>query len=185
MSKTESFSSFAFISIGANLPSVAGLPLDTIAFALNRLADLSAFPILKSSIYASSPVGSPKGTPDFLNAMAEIIPKKTETPLTLLHKLHDIENKAGRTRSGGKNEARTLDLDLICFNEEVISSPELILPHPRAHERRFVLEPLLEITGNNFLLPGMSESLEELLMAIGEDQLIKKIEPSHSLAIRS
>ncbi len=175
MTDTKKFSDYSFISIGANLPSAVGSPEDTIAFAFESLARLSAFPILKSSLYASSPVDSPEGTPDFLNTMAGIIPHKTETPLSLLHKLQEIEKAAGRTRSGIKNEARTLDLDLILFKEEVINISELILPHPRASQRRFVLEPLVDITGAGFRLTVSGETLGQLVSSISGDQKIRRL----------
>jgi 2-amino-4-hydroxy-6-hydroxymethyldihydropteridine diphosphokinase len=170
----RAFSSYAFISIGANLPSANGSPADTIALAFDCIARLPSSGFLKSSLYSSTPVDSPAGTPDFLNAVAGIIPDDTETPLSLLHKLQAIENEAGRTRSGLKNEARILDLDLIVFGAVVCDTPELIVPHPRAQERRFVLEPLKEIAGEDFVLPGLSESLQGLLLAIGDQQGIYK-----------
>ena len=175
MTDPKNFSVYSFISIGANLPSAAGSPQQTIAFAFQRLEKLSTFPILKSSLYASSPVDSPEGTPDFLNAMAGIISDETETPLSLLHKLQEIENAAGRTRSGIRNEARTLDLDLILFKQQVFHTPELILPHPRANERRFVLEPLIEITEAGFLFPDFDMDLGKMLGVISDDQAIQRL----------
>ena len=175
MTDPKNFSVYSFISIGANLPSAAGSPQQTIAFAFQRLEKLSTFPILKSSLYASSPVDSPEGTPDFLNAMAGIISDETETPSSLLHKLQEIENAAGRTRSGIRNEARTLDLDLILFKQQVCHTPELILPHPRAHERRFVLEPLIEITEAGFQFPCFEMDLGKILGAISDDQPIRRL----------
>ncbi len=184
MTEPTDFSSYSFISIGANLPSAAGSPQETIAFAFDQIAGLSDFPLLKSSLYASSPVDSPQGTPDFLNAVAGIIPNDAETPLSLLYKLQDMENAAGRTRSGIRNEARTLDLDLILFRKELCNTRELILPHPRAHERRFVLQPLIEITAGDFFLPGYDTDLNQLLIAISDEQVIRRLQyrnPLHSL----
>jgi len=175
MTDPKNFSDYSFISIGANLPSAAGSPQQTIAFAFDRIAGLSDFPLLKSSLYGSSPVDSPEGTPDFLNAVAGIIPNEAETPLSLLYKLQGIENAAGRKRSGIKNEARTLDLDLIVFREELCNTPELILPHPRAHERRFVVQPLIEITAGDLFLPGYEKNLNQLLIAISDEQLIRRL----------
>src|SRR6056300_389137 len=107
--------------------------------------------------------------------MAGIISDETETPLSLLHKLQEIENAAGRTRSGIRNEARTLDLDLILFKQQVFHTPELILPHPRAHERRFVLEPLIEITEAGFQFPCFEMDLGKMLGAISDDQAIRRL----------
>lgn len=167
------FACYVFISLGANLPSAAGSPADTIALAFECISRLSSSESLKSSLYSSSPVDSPAGTPDFLNALAGIIPDDTETPLSLLHKLQAIEDEAGRTRSGVINEARILDLDLIVFKAAVCRTPELILPHPKTHKRRFVLEPLIEIVGGSFVLPGMNKSIGSFANNIHDQQLIK------------
>jgi len=83
-----------------------------------------------------------------------ILPKPDEEPLTLLHKLQAIEQKFGRQRSGIVNESRTLDLDLLAFGSIEMQTVELTLPHPRAHERRFVLQPWLEIAGDDWRLKG-------------------------------
>ena len=86
--------------------------------------------------------------------MVAILPLAGEEPLSLLHKLQEIESRYGRERSGLANEPRTLDLDLLAFGAEPCNTPELILPHPRAHERRFVLQPWLEIAGDDWPLAG-------------------------------
>ncbi|HEY0961010.1 MAG TPA: 2-amino-4-hydroxy-6-hydroxymethyldihydropteridine diphosphokinase, partial [Pseudomonadales bacterium] len=72
--------------------------------------------------------------------------------------LQHIEDKYGRVRSGIRNEARTLDLDLLAFGSIVCNTPELTLPHPRAHERRFVLQPWMEIAGEHWRLHGKTLS---------------------------
>jgi len=83
-----------------------------------------------------------------------------------LQKLHDIEQAHGRARTGQRYADRTLDLDLITYGEEILVSPSLTLPHPRAHERRFVLEPWLEVDPSA-QLPGHG-SLTSLLAALPE-----------------
>jgi 2-amino-4-hydroxy-6-hydroxymethyldihydropteridine diphosphokinase len=85
-----------------------------------------------------------------------------ETPEAFLEKLQQIENDLGRTRSGLKNEARKLDLDLIAFGQEIRNTPKLLLPHPRVLLRRFVLEPLAEIAPE-FILPGQTQNVAQLL----------------------
>lgn len=173
MAVTPDYSDYAFISIGANLPSGADDPVDTIRDTFDRLEQLSVGGMLRSSLYLTSPVDSPAGTPDFFNAMAGIIPAGSETPLSLLHKLQAIENAAGRTRSGTQNEARTLDLDLITFRDEILDTDELTLPHPRARERQFVLLPMMEITSMDFELPGTERSLKSCSELISTDQQIQ------------
>lgn len=173
MAATPDFSGYAFISIGANLPSGAGDPIDTIMTAFSKLEDISRDEILKSSIYVTSPVDSPAGTPDFHNAMAGIIPKENETPTSLLHKLQAMENAAGRTRSGIRNEARTLDLDLVLFGAHRVDTAELTLPHPRAASRKFVMEPLAELAGKDFEFPGTAMTVAEILDGIAGQSVQK------------
>ena len=172
-----SVSEFAFISLGSNLSfstQELNSPEEILSFAFTRLESLSKKPLLKSRVYITSPIDSPLGTPDFFNAVAGLIPSEDEKPHLLLSKLQAIENDAGRYRSGIKNEARTLDLDLITFRNEIIKSDELILPHPRAHERRFVLEPLAEIAGAEFCLPSHEKSIAGYLADMFDSQKVWK-----------
>src|SRR5690606_23154344 len=89
-----------------------------------------------------------------VNAVAGICPWPEESPESLLAKLQQLEQRFGRVRSGVVNEARTLDLDLLAFAAAIRSDPVLILPHPRAHQRRFVLQPWIEIAGADSPLQG-------------------------------
>ena len=95
-------------------------------------------PILKSSLWQTSPVNCPPESPKFVNAVVGLIPKENETPESLLKKLRELEKEFGRAPKTVLNEPRPLDLDLIAFGNEILNSPELILPHPRAHLREFV-----------------------------------------------
>jgi 2-amino-4-hydroxy-6-hydroxymethyldihydropteridine diphosphokinase len=144
----------AFVALGANLPSEVGNPEDTLRKAMAALIPLSQHLPVLSSMYLSDPKDCPPGSPIYCNAVVAILPRAEETPLSLLHKLQAIEQQHGRVRTGVINEARTLDLDLLSFADAVLQTPELTLPHPRAHERRFVLQPWLEIAGNDWLLNG-------------------------------
>ena len=129
-------------------------PEDTLRSAMAAMIPLSQqLPVL-SGIYESEPKDCPPGSPLYLNAVVGILPRADDDPLTLLHKLQAIELRFGRTRSGVINESRTLDLDLLAFGDKEMDTPELTLPHPRAHQRRFVLQPWLEIAGNEWLLKG-------------------------------
>lgn len=96
-----------------------------------------------SSLYRTTPVGGPTGQPDYLNAVVALRPEVTE-PEELLTQLLGLEAEAGRERSE-RWAARTLDLDLLTFGEEVRTGEYLTLPHPRMMERAFVLEPLCEV----------------------------------------
>src|SRR5204863_5686500 len=120
---------------------------------MNRLQELSDEPLRKSSLWETAPVDCPPGSPLFVNAVVALVPSKRETPESLLRKLRSIEKRFGRKPKKVLNEARPLDLDLIAFGQEQRRSRFLKLPHPRAHERRFVVAPLAEIVPD-LVLPG-------------------------------
>lgn len=160
----------AFIALGSNV----GDSRRTIAEAMSRLQQLSFKRLLKSSLWETEPVDCPPGSPSFINAMVALEPNSAETPESLLKKLNDIEAEFGRARSGVRNESRSLDLDMIAFGEELRTTPELTLPHPRAHERRFVLEPLAELFPD-YILPGQSKTVVELLKKLPAQPRAKRI----------
>ena len=110
-----------------------------------------------------------------MNAVVALRPLAGETPETLLAKLQTLENQFGRQPKKMLNEPRPLDLDLIAFGNEKRDTPELTLPHPRAHERRFVLQPLSEIVPD-LILPGQTKSLTELLDELSPDESMRKLE---------
>jgi len=128
----------AYVALGANL----GDPLATIAAAIAALADMPATRLLTaSSLYRTAPVGL-KHQPDFINAVVAL--ETGLTPQDLLEALFAIEAQFGRSRSV-PNAPRTLDLDLLLYGDATLAAPRLTLPHPRMHQRAFVLVPLLEI----------------------------------------
>jgi len=151
-------SAIALVALGSNLGDSAA----NVHAAMVRLAHLSSVPILKSSLWSSTPVDCPPGSPMFVNAVVGLVPREGETPESLLAKLQEIEREFGRAPKVVMNEPRTLDLDLIAFGNEVRSTPSLTLPHPRAHLRRFVLEPLFEIAPG-LVLPGEGKPVSGLL----------------------
>jgi 2-amino-4-hydroxy-6-hydroxymethyldihydropteridine diphosphokinase len=135
-----------FVALGANL----GDPAATIRAAFAALANLPDSRIKHtSSLYRTAPVGIEE-QPDFVNAVAEL--ETTLPPETLLDALLDIEHRFGRIRAE-KNGPRTLDLDILFYNDLQIDLPRLTLPHPRLHLRAFVLQPLAEIAPQ-LALPG-------------------------------
>lgn len=143
-----------FIALGANL----GDPVATVKAAILALRELpqSEF-IAASSLYRTAPVGL-RHQPDFINAVVEV---RTVLPApTLLAQLFAIEERFGRQRSV-KNAPRTLDLDLLLHGDELCQDPQLTLPHPRLHERAFVLAPLAEIAPS-LRIPGQG-SVGDLL----------------------
>jgi 2-amino-4-hydroxy-6-hydroxymethyldihydropteridine diphosphokinase len=145
---------FAFVALGANLALRHGDPLTILKAALTELASLSIDDLQVSSFYKSDPKDCPPDSPMYINAVARLLPPAGEDPFSLLRKLQGIENKFGRVRTGVRNEARTLDLDLLSFGEQQITTDVLNLPHPRAHERRFVLEPWITLAGSEWPLKG-------------------------------
>lgn len=134
----------AVIALGSNL----GNRHQTLTAAVNELAAFITN-LQVSTFIESAPVGGIT-QPDYLNAVA--IGESELSPLALLHALQNIENAHHRTREV-RWGARTLDLDLIVYGAEVMETEELTLPHPRAHERAFVLAPWLEIDPDGEL-PG-------------------------------
>jgi 2-amino-4-hydroxy-6-hydroxymethyldihydropteridine diphosphokinase len=128
----------AYVGIGSNLDG----PRSHVLAAFEELGQLPHTRVVKrSSLYRSAPVGY-AAQPDFVNAVARL-----ETGLAaerLLAELRAIEARHGRRR-GFRDAPRTLDLDILLYGELALRTPQLEIPHPRMHERAFVLEPLLEI----------------------------------------
>jgi len=155
----------AFIGLGANL----GDPEVRVRGAISALEAIPKTRLLAaSSLYRSSPLGY-AAQPDFVNAVAEI---ETELSATaLLQQLLSIEARSGRTRDF-PNAPRTLDLDLLLYADGVVAEPGLLVPHPRMHERAFVLAPLAEIAPSA-VVPGRG-SVGALLAAC-RDQKVEKI----------
>jgi len=167
--KTQN-SKLAFVALGSNLGDSRRIILDAMA----RLQKFSAAPVLKSSLWQTSPVNCPPGSPMFLNAVVGLVSQKKESPESLLKKLRELEQEFGRAPKTVLNEPRPLDLDLIAFGNEIRHSPELILPHPRAHQRRFVLQPLSEIAPE-LILPGQGRTVADLLAKLPNDETVKRL----------
>lgn len=147
------------IGLGANLVSPAGPPAATLRAALARLGDSGVVVLRVSPFYASTAWPDP-AEPDFVNAAASIA---TELhPLGLLAALHQTEAAFGRVR-GAPNASRTLDLDVLDFHGAVQDGP-LVLPHPRLHERAFVLRPLADLAPR-WVHPRLGVTVEALLDA--------------------
>jgi 2-amino-4-hydroxy-6-hydroxymethyldihydropteridine diphosphokinase len=156
----------AYVALGANLGDAEG----SLRAVMRELSRLPGVRLLKSSsLYRTAPIGL-KNQPDFINAAVAL-----DTELdshALLLKLFDIEQRFGRQRSI-PNAPRTLDLDLLLYDDEVSDDSTLTLPHPRMHERAFVLAPLAEIApGLN--IPGKGHVLD--LLAQCADQQIQRME---------
>ena len=140
----------AFVALGANLAD----PVAQIRAALDALTDLPSSRLLRtSSLYRTAPVGV-HGQPDFINAVAAL--ETTLAPHALLAELFAIEARFGRRRDY-RHAPRTLDLDLLLYDDATLDTPELRLPHPRMHLRAFVLKPLTEIAPDT-VIPGRGKA---------------------------
>jgi 2-amino-4-hydroxy-6-hydroxymethyldihydropteridine diphosphokinase len=154
----------AYIGVGANL----GDPAATLASATAALGALEpSRPVRASSVYRSESIGAPG--PDYLNAVVEL--QTALAPLALLDALQRIEALHGRRRSGERNAPRTLDLDLLLYGERSMNGERLTLPHPRLHERAFVLRPLAELAPG-LVVPGRG-ALDALLARVASQRVDK------------
>jgi 2-amino-4-hydroxy-6-hydroxymethyldihydropteridine diphosphokinase len=144
----------AYIGIGSNLD-------DPVSQVRQAIPALNAIPrsrcVVCSPLYRSQPLGPP-GQPDYINAVAELV--TALTALELLAVLQAIENKHGRVRTI-RWGPRTLDLDMLLYGDLILADPRLTVPHPRLHERAFVLYPLYAIAPDLKLPDG--RALEMLL----------------------
>jgi 2-amino-4-hydroxy-6-hydroxymethyldihydropteridine diphosphokinase len=136
----------AYIGLGANLEQ----PAEQVRAGLQALAGLRDTQLVTaSSLYRTAPVGY-LDQPDFINAVAQL--ETALEPRALLDALLDVEHRQGRVREF-TNAPRTLDLDLLLYGDKAVSEPGLTIPHPRMHERAFVMVPLAEIAPDA-LVPG-------------------------------
>lgn len=152
----------AYVAIGSNVGDPAGNARDAIA-ALGRQDDLEVVRV--SSLYETDPVGCPPGQDPYVNAVA-----KVRTPLDphqLLARLGRIERDMGRVRPARRNMPRVIDLDLLLFGDETVDTPDLRVPHPRMHQRAFVLAPLAEIEPA-LSLPGRGRVTDLLARCDGQ-----------------
>lgn len=160
----------AIVALGSNVDH----PRQNVLEAIQRLETLSAAPLLRSSLWQTTPLDCPLGSPPFINAAVALVPLAGETPETLLGKLKLLEQEFGRLPKQVLNEPRPLDLDLIVFGRETRVTDALTLPHPRAHQRRFVLQPLTEIAPN-LVFPGQERTVSQLLEGLEPDPGMRSI----------
>jgi len=155
----------AGIALGSNLGDRAAELDQGIAF-LSTLA-VSGW-VQESPRIETQPVNCPPGSPPFLNSVAEIqIDTVVFPPLNLFACLEDFEIERGRSPLRDVNAPRPLDLDIIYYGNEKFQDMGLIIPHPRAHARRFVLEPLAHLHPN-LVLPGQTKTVQQLLEEVKE-----------------
>jgi 2-amino-4-hydroxy-6-hydroxymethyldihydropteridine diphosphokinase len=163
----------AYILSGSNQGDRAGY-LQSAASYLRR----EAGKLLECShIYESASWGFEHPTP-FLNQAMKL--ETTLSPQELLQTLQRIESRLGRTHDGGDDyQARTMDLDILFFDDHVVDTDELVLPHPRMHLRRFALKPLAEIAGG-FAHPVFNKTVLSMLEECSDDGVVMKFKECRS-----
>lgn len=162
----------AYIGLGSNLGDRAG----NLLLAVRGLMEAS-LPIYRlSAIYETEPVGM-NAEDNFLNMVAEVH-LTTITPEQMLARMIRIEYLLGR-RNKFENAPRTVDLDLLFYGGLHYNTPFLTLPHPRLHERKFVLVPMAELAPH-FIHPTLNKSIQELLDATENDTRVKRWFPNSS-----
>ena len=144
----------AWIGLGSNRDE----PARQLCSALRHLGATDGIDVLRTSgFYRTAPWGNTEQD-SFVNAVAVL--ETALEPSTVLDVLLDIEFRMGRQRSDDRWGPRCIDLDLLTYNEVVLTTPELELPHPRMHQRAFVLRPLLELD-QTFVIPGIGPAAAE------------------------
>ncbi|MCD6527848.1 MAG: 2-amino-4-hydroxy-6-hydroxymethyldihydropteridine diphosphokinase [Desulfuromonas sp.] len=158
----------AYIGFGANM----GHCRPTFVRARQQFAEHGVRVLASSPLYQTAPLGGPPGQPDYLNAVIQV-----ETRLdveALLRLCLDLELQAGRERLE-RWGPRTLDLDLLLYGDTLIDTPFLQLPHPRLHQRRFVLEPLCQLAAE-LVHPRLHQTIKTLLAQLPSDGGVQCIE---------
>lgn len=160
------------IALGSNLGDREANLKRGLEMLIGRIRPVS---VLAGGIYETEPVDCVPGTQAFLNTVVEM--GAVASPRELHEHLQAVEQAMGRPTLREKNSPRTLDLDLLYAGDFVSEDPVLIVPHPRLHLRRFVLQPLADIRPG-LVLPGRSQSIAELLAGLTDDpsevRLLKK-----------
>lgn len=149
----------AILSLGSNIEPRKSF----IEKAIQELAALPGTHHLRcSSIHETDPVGVPESESRCLFLNAVVVLETSLSPQAFSTAIHAIEERLGRTRTGAHGAARTLDIDIVAFGDTVINTPDLTVPHPRAHQRAFVLQPLSELLPD-YVFPGHQQTVTQLL----------------------
>ena len=160
--------STVYISLGGDL----GDPVEQQEIAIRRIAELIGPVERRSSFYRTEPWGVDRRSP-FINSAVRV---STELdPFQLLDGALKIEREMGRVRDGAQYAQRSIDLDILYYNDLILNTSDLKLPHARLHLRRFVLEPMNEIAPG-FIDPLRRRSISELLMACSDTSYVEKLQ---------
>ncbi|MDC0542550.1 2-amino-4-hydroxy-6-hydroxymethyldihydropteridine diphosphokinase [Methylophilaceae bacterium] len=153
-----------YIALGSNLEE----PSQQIYKAINLIDAIDELSVTHtSSLYKTKPIGK-IDQPDFINAAVKV--EGDISPENLHAALQDIETKAGRIRME-LNEPRTLDLDILLIDDLIMKTKKLTVPHPRMHQRQFVIVPLFEIN-QKLNIPGIG-SIDEILKSLPDQGVVK------------
>ncbi len=152
------------IALGSNL----GDRLQHLQAARDLLVSLSTGPLLAAPVYLTEPVNCPPGSPDFLNTVVEI--SYDGPPAELLGRTQAFQRELGRIGQTERNAPRVIDIDLLYFGDQIITTDVLELPHPRLTRRQFVLRPLADIRPE-LILPGDDRTIADHLRDLEEEEL--------------
>ncbi|MDJ0851345.1 MAG: 2-amino-4-hydroxy-6-hydroxymethyldihydropteridine diphosphokinase [Myxococcota bacterium] len=165
----------AYVALGSNL----GERSVHLARAVTALREATGVEVTGvSAVYETDPVGGPpQGR--YLNAVVAL--RTQLAPHDLLRLLHEIEAGEGRVRDGRRDAPRTLDLDLLLHGDAVLETPDLVLPHPRLHERAFVLEPLADLVPDR-VHPLLGETVSALARRASDPDAVRRVPAEESPA---
>jgi 2-amino-4-hydroxy-6-hydroxymethyldihydropteridine diphosphokinase len=156
----------AYIGLGSNLGDRAG----NLLMGIRGMLDLGLEVMRLSRIYETEPVET-FAQPAFLNMVVQLQGNMLPTPEEVMERLLQVEHSLGRTRNLTKGP-RIIDLDLLLYNDETRNTQFLTLPHPRMHQRRFVLEPLAELAAQ-LVHPTLNKTISELLASLEDESEVK------------
>jgi 2-amino-4-hydroxy-6-hydroxymethyldihydropteridine diphosphokinase len=160
---------------GIGLGSNVGDRLAHLREGFRRIKSLhiGSEPPLVSSVFETNPIDCAPGTNPYLNAAVEI--RFNRPPIVLLDALLGIEREMGRPSKRPRNAPRTIDLDVLYVGNLILNNPEVIIPHPRLSQRRFVLAPLSEIAPE-LVLPGQTKTIRALLENLSNNERVVRTE---------
>lgn len=157
-----------FIALGGNVGNVS----ENFEMAIEKIKELIGPIIKRSSLYRTEPWGN-KNQDDFLNQVIYV--ETNESPEDILRNILFIEKAMGRNRNKNNQFApRSIDIDILFYNEEIINKDNLIIPHPRLHLRNFVLTPLMEIAPD-LTHPLFNKKIKELFKSNSDLSVVKNI----------
>ena len=158
----------AILLIGSNI----GKREENLAHAIHRIEEKIGVIQLHSSVYETEPWGF-ESVQNFYNQCISLL--TSLTPSALLTEIQSIEKESGRERVIGKYTDRTIDIDILFYDNLVFTNAELTIPHPRIEERKFTLVPLLEILPD-FIHPESGRAIKDLLQSCGDPLFVRKLD---------